>query len=178
MIIIEFVYLKYHYIIMSCSTYPYNINEMNTFNEYITNVNYIDNVDASNNIIDFSLWQKCISKQKKNKHVDLNLDSINTILNTYNIEEQTRNDTANESNKYSMTLFQNDIYYTYGKIVFFIILIGAYMYFFKVNGIMEPIMNLFNSVKTKVMVDLPKSAGKILEKKANSNSLKNKLSAT
>ena len=43
-------------------------------------------------------------------------------------------------------------------------------------------MNLFNSVKTKVMVDLPKSAGKILEKKAtsnlNSNSLKTKLPAT
>jgi hypothetical protein len=142
----------------------------------------MDNVDSSNNIIDFSLWQQCITQKKDQNHVDLNLDSINTILNTYNIEEQTRNDTANESNKYSMTLFQNDMYYTYGKIVFFIILVCAYVYFFKVNGIIEPIMNLFNSVKTKVMVDLPKSAGKILEKKAtsnlNSNSLKTKLPAT
>ena len=51
---------------MSCSTYPYNINNMNDFDNYITNVNYIDNVDASNNIIDFSLWKECINNQKDN----------------------------------------------------------------------------------------------------------------
>ncbi len=156
---------------MSCSDYPYNINDFNTFNEYI------DTVDYSNNNIDFSLWQSCVSRQKDISHVDLNLASINTILNTYNIAEQNRTDTANELNKYSMTLFQNDIYYTYGKILFFIILIGAYLYFFRINGIIQPIMNLFNGIKTSMTDTLPK----ILNKKTNAlktNALKPKISKT
>ena len=149
----------------TCSDYPYNITDSKTFNNYITNINYINNTDPSNNVIDFSLWNKCITTQKNVAHVDLNLGSINTLLNTYNIDEQIRSDTANESNNYSMTLFQNDIYYTYAKIVFFIILICSYIYFFRVNGIIQPIMNLFNFVKTKIIVDLPKTADKILAKK-------------
>jgi hypothetical protein len=174
----------------SCLDNPYNINNLDNFETYI------DSVDYTNKEIDFEFWQKCITKQKDISHVDLNLSSINTILNKYNIEEQERVDTANELNTYSLTLFQNDIYYTYGKIVFFIILICSYIYFFRINGIIQPIMNLFNFVKTKVMVDLPNTATKILDKKipkekANSiktnsiktnsiktNSIKNKLSAT
>ena len=149
----------------TCSDYPYNKLDVSSFNEYIPNIDYDTYKDSSNNIIDFEFWQKCITTQKDISHVDLNLASINTLLNTYNIDEQTRNDTANESNNYSMTLFQNDMYYTYGKIIFFIILIGSYIYFFRINGIIEPIMKIFNVVKTKIMVDLPKTADKILAKK-------------
>ena len=169
----------------SCLDNPYNINNLDNFESYI------DNVDYNNNNIDFVFWKKCITKQKDISHVELNLSSINTILNTYNIEEQNRVDTANETNAYSLTLFQNDVYYTYGKIVFFIILIGSYIYFFRINGIIQPIMNLFNFVKTKVMVDLPNTATKILDKKipkektnslktnsTKTNSTKNQLSVT
>ena len=155
----------------TCSDYPYNKLDVSSFNEYIANNDFSNNIisntykDSNNNIIDFSFWKTCITKQKDISHVDLNLASINTLLDTYNIDEQIRTDTANESNNYSMTLFQNDIYYTYGKIIFFIILIGSYIYFFRITGILEPIMKLFNFVKTKVMVDLPKTADKILAKK-------------
>ena len=167
----------------TCSDYPYNKLDVSSFNEYIANNDFSNNIisntykDSNNNIIDFSFWKTCITKQKDISHVDLNLASINTLLDTYNIDEQIRTDTANESNNYSMTLFQNDIYYTYGKIIFFIILIGSYIYFFRITGILEPIMKLFNFVKTKVMVDLPKTADKILAKKipkqkTNANSAK------
>lgn len=169
----------------SCSDDPYNINDSNDFKSYI------DSVDYSDNQIDFIFWQQCIATKKDASHVDLNLSSINTILNKYNIDEQIRNDTANETNAYSITLFQNDLYYTYCKIIFFIILICSYIYFFRINGIVEPIMKLFNFLKTKIMVDLPKQADKILEKKipvqktnalktnsVKTNSVKNKMSAT
>ena len=149
----------------TCSNYPYNIFDLSTFDKYKLDIDPITSTDSSNNIIDFSFWQTCITIQKNVAHYDLNLGSINTLLNTYNINEQIRTDTANESNNYSMTIFQNDIYYTYCKIVFFIILIGSYIYFFRITGILEPIMKLFNLVKTKIMVDLPKTTDKILAKK-------------
>jgi len=143
----------------SCLDDPYNINDTDDFKSYI------DSVDYSDNQIDFVFWKKCITEQKDISHVELNLSSINKILNTYNIEEQNKVDTANETNAYSLTLFQNDLYYTYGKIVFFIILIGSYIYFFRINGIIQPIMNLFNFAKTKVMDNLPNTTTKILDKK-------------
>ena len=171
---------------MSCSDYPYNISDFNTFDSYITNVNYNNNVDSSNNVLNFSLWNTCLNKKTINSHYDLNISSINTILNKYNIAENTRNDTANELNNYSMTLYKNDLYFTYGKTFFFIILICSYVYFFRINGIIEPIFNLFNIIKTKIVVDLPKTAGNMLDKKLpiqktnaiKTNSLKPKIPTT
>ena len=37
------------------------------------------------------------------------------------------------------------------------------MYFFKVNGIIEPIMKLFNFIKTKITVDLPLASEKVIK---------------
>ena len=141
----------------TCSDYPYNKLDLPSFDQYINNnVNYINNIDFSNNLIDFEFWQKCILKQQDISHVELNKNSINTIIKTYNIDELNRTITANDSNDFSMQIFQNNIYYTYAKIVLFIILICSYIYFFRISGIIGPIMALFNLVKMKISVNMPK----------------------
>jgi len=136
-----------------CDSAPYNIDNFNSFTSYIQDVNYLNNthsVGSESTVIDFDKWKKCIADKKLSKNVDKNLASINTILGGYNISEQTRTDTANELNKYSMTLYQNDIYYTYSKFFMFVVLIFSYIYFFRMNGIIEPIMKLFNIVNTQI----------------------------
>ena len=165
----------------TCSDYPYNKLDLQSFDQYINSINYKNNIDFSNNLIDFEFWQKCILKQQDISHVELNKNSINTIINTYNIDELNRTITANDSNDYSMEIFQNDIYYTYAKIVLFIILICSYIYFFRISGIIGPIMALFNLVKMKISVNMPKILStKIPGPKPNeikTNSIKRKNSA-
>jgi spore maturation protein SpmB len=62
-----------------------------------------------------------------------------------------------------MTLYQSDLKYTFSKIIFFIILAIVYIYFFRVNGIIEPIMKLFNYAKTKITVDMPLVTEKVIK---------------
>ena len=54
-----------------------------------------------------------------------------------------------------MYIYNNDLNYTFGKILFFIVLIITYIYFFKVTGIIAPIMNLINYIKEKLTTELP-----------------------
>jgi hypothetical protein len=97
------------------------------------------------------------------------------------------NTTSEEMNNYSMSLYKNDLNYTFGKILFLIVLIVTYMYCFKVTGIMLPIMQLFekfklgmNSVSDTINKELPKIKDKIPEVKQDiknaTNKLTNKLS--
>jgi hypothetical protein len=162
----------------TCSDYPYNKLNLQSFDEYINSINYKNRIDVSNNLIDFEFWRQCILTKQNVSQFALNADTIDSILNKYNIDEQNKIDTANESNNYSMTLYQNDIYYTYAKIVFFIILICSYIYFFRITGIIEPIKELFNFAKTKLSLNTTNILStKIPGPKPNeirTNSIKNK----
>ena len=162
----------------TCLDYPYNKLNLQSFDEYINSVDYKNKIDASNNLINFEFWRQCILTKQNVSQVALNADTIDSILNKYNIDEQNKIDTANESNNYSMTLYQNDIYYTYAKILFFIILICSYIYFFRITGIIEPIKELFNSAKSKLGLNTTNILStKIPGPKPNAirtNSIKNK----
>jgi hypothetical protein len=69
-----------------------------------------------------------------------------------------------------MTLYKNDLNYTFGKILFLIVVIITYMYCFKVTGIIQPLMVFFekfkmgvNTVSDKINKEIPKIKEKIPE---------------
>jgi hypothetical protein len=119
-------------------------------------------LDKYNNTpIDYDKWVTCLTTDIS-KNVT-NLNGISDQINSWKSENE--NDiTAKELNNYSMTLYEADLKYTFSKIFYFIILAIVYIYFFKVNGIITPIMNLFNLVKTKITVDIPLAAEKAIQK--------------
>lgn len=136
-----------------CDTAPYNITTPDGYTNYF-------NEPYNTLQIDYNQWLKCLWDNVNTTNVDLT--NINTQISNWDID-RANDDTATELNNYSMTLYQSDLKYTYGKIIFFIILVIVYMYFFKVNGIIEPIMKIFTFIKTKIMVDIPNAAEKTLK---------------
>jgi hypothetical protein len=109
---------------------------------------------------DYNKWLKCLWDDINKTNKDLS--NIDTKIKNWK-EDQSNDVTATELNNYSMTLYQSDLKYTFSKIIFFIILAIVYIYFFKVNGIIEPIMKLFNFVKTKITVDMPLATEKVIK---------------
>jgi hypothetical protein len=135
-----------------CDEKPYNIKTMEEYTAYID--------VPSNPTPDYDKWLKCLWDDINKTNADLK--NTNAQIANWKIDKA-NDDTATELNNYSMTLYQSDLKYTFSKIIFFIILAILYMYFFKVNGIIEPIMILFNFVKTKITVDLPLATEKIVK---------------
>jgi len=117
---------------MTCNSIPNNIINITEAN------NYIETHDE----INYNDWLTCLN---------------NTILN--NLQDSTElkeininNDTANESNTYSLYLYNNDLNYTYSKIFFFVILVITYGYFFKLSNIPTIMVTLYNNIKDKIIV--------------------------
>jgi hypothetical protein len=135
-----------------CDEKPYNIKTMDEYTSYIA--------VPSNPTPDYDKWLKCLWDDINKTNADLK--NTNARIANWTIDKS-KDDTATELNNYSMTLYKADLKYTYSKIIFFIILAIVYMYFFKVNGIIEPIITLFNFAKTKIMVDLPLATEKIVK---------------
>ena len=136
-----------------CDAKPYNIKTMDEYNFYF-------NEPTNSKAIDYNRWLKCLWDDINKTNIDLsNIDTQITNWST----DKANDDTATELNNYSMTLYQADLKYTFSKIIFFIILAIVYIYFFKVNGIIEPIMKIFNFMKTKITVDLPLASEKVIK---------------
>lgn len=127
---------------MSCQEEPYNITSLQGFYSYKNNNPTI--TDASIN-----LWIKCIA-------TNTGIPDIREYKKLIN-----DNKTSEELNNYSMYIYNNDLNYTIGKLLFFIVLIITYIYFFKITGIVTPIMNLFEFIKNKITTELPKIQKKI-----------------
>lgn len=153
---------------MSCDKKQYNINRLKDFNQY-----------TPNSKTNYSTWLYCLNKNFLSE-TDSNIINTRKLMND-------NNTTSEEMNNYSMSLYKNDLNYTFGKILFLIVLIVTYMYCFKVTGIMLPIMQLFekiklgmNSVSDTINKELPKIKDKIPEVKQDiknaTNKLTNKLS--
>jgi len=87
---------------------------------------------------------ECVQKRIQESDVDLN-----NLINNYS-DNKEKAISASEMNNNTKTLYQKDLYYTYGKIFFFILLAGCFYYFFKLSGILEPIKNIVEKVKDKV----------------------------
>jgi len=136
-----------------CDASPYNIKTSDGYSNYI-------NDPYNTSPIDYNKWLKCLWDDINKKNIDLS--NVDTQIHNWDID-RANEDTATELNNYSMTLYQSDLKYTFGKILFFIILAILYMYFFKVNGIIEPIMKIFTFMKTKITVDIPNAAEKTLK---------------
>jgi hypothetical protein len=134
-----------------CDAAPYNITTTNGYNDYMS---------ANPSSIDYNQWLKCLWAEMDKTNIDLS--NVNTQIRNWDID-RANDDTATELNNYSMTLYQSDLKYTFSKIIFFIILAIVYIYFFKVNGIIEPIMKIFNFMKTKITVDIPNAADKVIK---------------
>ena len=119
-----------------CDATPYNIKKMDDFNNFFV-------INKYNDIpIDYEKWVTCLSTDITNNVTNLN--GISDKINNWKSENE--NDiTAKELNNYSMTLYDADLKYTFSKIFFFIILAIVYIYFFNVNGIIEPIKKLLSN---------------------------------
>ena len=133
--------------ILSCSEHPYNISNMTNFNNY-PNFDTLTQYQRNK-------WLVCL-----NEHI--NSDNINNdnILDTYNLLYN-NNETTNEMNKYSLYLYNNDVIYTYSKIILLFILGGTYFYFFKMFGF--NISGIIDSAK-KTISELPDIKKKIENK--------------
>lgn len=149
---------------MSCDTSPYNINRIKDFNQY-----------TPNSQTNYGAWLYCLNINFLSE-TDANIINTRKLINDNNI-------TSEEMNNYSMSLYKNDLNYTFGKILFLIVLIVTYMYCFKVTGIIQPIMQLFekfklgmNTVTDKINKELPKIKDKIPEVKQDIKNATNKLS--
>jgi len=151
---------------MSCSSSPYNINNLKDFNNY-----------KKNEIVDYDIWLACLNK---NMFVDIqpNILDTNKLIKNYN-------DTSTEINNYSMDLYKKDLDYTFGKILFLIVLIITYMYCFKLTGIIQPLMQLFeklkfgmNVVSDKINKELPNLKNKIPEIKNDIKAATEKLTSS
>jgi hypothetical protein len=128
---------------MTCQEEPYNIDTLQNFYIYKKN-NPTINEDEVNQ------WIKCIATPNNNltKEDFIKIRNDNKII-------RNNNKTSEELNNYSMYIYSNDLNYTFGKILFFIILAITYIYFFKATGIMAPIMKLINYIKDKITTELP-----------------------
>jgi hypothetical protein len=147
-----------------CDAEPYNIKTLNRFNNYF-NFNEGDVIDlTTKQRIDYEQWARCLKTDISTNVTNLN--TISTQINSWKTDKK-NDDTATELNNYSMTLYEADLKYTFSKIFFFIILAIVYIYFFKVNGIITPIINLFNFMKNKITVDIPLAAEKAIQKLPN-----------
>jgi hypothetical protein len=136
-----------------CDEQPYNIKTMEDYTAYFK-------VPSNTRDIDYNKWLKCLWDDINTTNIDLS--NIDTKITNWK-EDHSNDVTATELNNYSMTLYQSDLKYTFSKIIFFIILAIVYIYFFKVNGIIEPIMKLFNYAKTKITVDMPLATEKVIK---------------
>lgn len=128
---------------MTCQEEPYNIDTLHNFYSYKKSHPTI-NEDEVNQ------WIKCIATPNNN----LTNEDFIKIRND-NKKIRNNNKTSEELNNYSMYIYNNDLNYTFGKILFFIVLVFTYMYFFKVTGIIVPIMSLINYTKDKIATGLP-----------------------
>ena len=119
---------------MSCIGVPNNIITITEANNYI---NTHDEIDYNN-------WLSC-----------LNNTILENLQNNNNLKEiNINNDTANESNMYSLYVYTNDLNYTYCKIFFFIVLLITYGYFFKLSNIPTLMVTLYNNTKDKLIVPI------------------------
>lgn len=133
----------------------YNINTMSQYEQYKTQ---IENLSQEN----LRTMLTCI-----NKNINLNTES--SILDTYK-EINNDNETSNEMNRYSLYLYNNDLIYTYSKIILLIILGAVYFYFFKITGI--DINTIIDKTKQTVTEVINKTQAKVDTKpnvKTNTN---------
>jgi hypothetical protein len=133
--------------VLSCNEKPYNISNMNGFNNY-PNFNTLTQYQRNK-------WLVCLNE-------NINSDNINNdnIVNTYNLLYN-NNESTNEMNKYSLYLYNNDLIYIYSKIILLFILGGTYFYFFKIGGF--NITGIIESTK-KTIEELPNIKKKIENK--------------
>ena len=136
-----------------CEEEPYSIKTMERYSNYFS-------TPSNSQPIDYNQWLKCLWADVNKTNIDLS--NIDTQITNWN-QDHSDDVTATELNNYSMTLYQADLKYTFSKIIFFIILAIVYMYFFKVNGLIEALMKIFNFIKTKIMVDIPLATEKVIK---------------
>jgi hypothetical protein len=124
--------------VLSCNEKPYNISNMNGFNNY-SDFNSLTQYQRNK-------WLVCLNE-------NVNSDNINkdNIVNTYNLLYN-NNETTNEMNKYSLYLYNNDLIYIYSKVILLFILGAVYFYFFKTDGF--NISGIIDSSKM-IIQDLP-----------------------
>ena len=133
---------------INCTIAPYNINNSKDFNLYKTD-----------NRTNYDIWFYCLSRNYVSD-LDSNISNTNKLIND-------NNSTSDEINNYSMTLYKKDLNYTFGKILFLIVLIATYVYCFKLTGIIQPIMKIiekFKSITTAASDTINKQIPKIKDK--------------
>ena len=148
---------------INCTIAPYNINNSKDFNLYKKD-------DRTN----YDIWFYCLSRNYVSD-LDSNISNTNKLINN-------NNSTSEEINNYSMTLYKKDLNYTFGKILFLIVLIATYMYCFKLTGLIQPIMQLVekfksitNAASDTINKQIPKIKDKIPEIKQDIKNATNKL---
>ena len=148
---------------INCKIAPYNINNSKDFNLYKKD-------DRTN----YDVWFYCLSRNYVSD-LDSNISNTNKLINN-------NNSTSEEINNYSMTLYKKDLNYTFGKILFLIVLIATYMYCFKLTGLIQPIMQLVekfksitNAASDTINKQIPKIKDKIPEIKQDIKNATNKL---
>jgi hypothetical protein len=153
---------------ISCTSSPYNINNLKDFNNY---------KNTNNQIINYNAWLACLNK---NMFTDIqpNIVDTNKLIKNYN-------DTSTEMNNYSMDLYKKDLDYTFGKILFLIVLIITYIYCFKLIGIVQPLMQLFEKLKfgmtavsDKINKEIPNLKNKMPEIKNDIKAATEKLTSS
>ena len=149
---------------INCKIAPYNINNLKDFNLYKTNSR-----------TSYDLWLYCLSRNYISD-IDSNITNTNKLINN-------NNSTSEEINNYSMSLYKKDLNYTFGKILFLIVIIITYMYCFKLTGFIQHIMQIFENLKSTMNTasetinkQIPKIKDKIPEIKQDIKNATNKLS--
>ena len=113
-----------------------------TIQELYTDLNTKYTSDV-NNDTKYGDMLECVQK----RIIDANAN-LNNLLNVYE-DDKLNAITASELNTNTQTLYQTDLYYTYGKVLLFACLFGIYFYFFKISGIIEPLKNGLKNIKEK-----------------------------
>jgi hypothetical protein len=139
--------------VLDCTTAPNNIINMDEYSQYIS-TNSLTQEQLNDMLV-------CINKNITNDENNPNvIDNNITLIDKYNLINND-NETSNEINRYSLYLYNNDVIYTYSKIIILFILAGVYFYFFKITGI-----NLTTIIDTakKTIDELPNIKKKIENK--------------
>ena len=133
----------------------YIINTMSQYEQYKTQIENLSQEKLRTILT-------CINK-------NINLNNESSLLDTYK-EINNDNETSKEMNRYSLYLYNNDLIYTYSKIILLIILGAVYFYFFKITGI--DINTIIDKTKQTVTEVINKTQAKVDTKpniKTNTN---------
>ena len=142
-----------------CTTEPNNIITMNQYTKYTSN-NTLTTEQLQNMLV-------CINNKITKDENNPNLNNI-SLIDNYNLINND-NETSTEMNNYSLYLYNNDLIYTYSKIILLFILAGVYFYFFKITGIN---LNTIIDTAKKTMDELPNIKKQIENKITNPDKLK------